>query len=133
MVQWKAAIYRYANVFSSVMRGEPYRLIVPIAVKRNGSDVSIVEPTWTQCRRSPDCVVYFPVDVDAIIYLKELYDFWREAEVRCDCGDATFCRVLGRCAAELWKPRRLGPDEVAAALPQCVKKLMHRLGDMQRP
>jgi hypothetical protein len=58
--------------------------------------------------------------------LKEFYDFWREAEVVCDSGDVEFCRVLELCANELWKPRSrpLGPEEVAARLPQCVPEAL---------
>ncbi len=125
---WRPAVYSEVDLGSLAARGEPYRLVVPIAVRRGGSGLVAVEPVWTQCcvrSRGRHCVVYFPL-VDAVIYLKEFYDFWREAEVECDCGDVEFCRVLGRCANELWKPRRrpLGPEEVAARLPQCVSEAL---------
>jgi hypothetical protein len=123
-VVWKPAVYREVNVGSLVMRGELYRLVVPIAIRRDGSDLVVVEPVWAQCRATlgRHCVVYFPADVEAVVYLKEFYDFWREVEVRCDCGDMEFCRILERCANKLWKPRRRprSPEEVAAELPLCV-------------
>ncbi len=96
-------------------------------MRRGGSGLAAVEPVWTQCyvrSRGRHCTVYFPSEVEAVIYLKEFYDFWREAEVECDCGNVEFCRILERCANELWKPwrRPLGPEEVAARLPQCVSE-----------
>ncbi len=126
---WRPAVYSEVDLGSLAARGEPYRLVVPIAVRRGGSGLAVVEPVWTQCRshsRGKHCAVYFPGDVEAVIYLKEFYDFWREAEVECDCGDVEFCRVLGRCANKLWKPRRrpLGPEEVAARLSQCVSEAL---------
>ena len=124
---WKTAVHQEISAGGTVMRSELYRLIVPIAV-RSSSGVVIVEPVWSQCRSprsSPVthryCVVYYPPDIDAIVYLYEYYNFWREVKVRCDSGDVEFCRALERCASELWKPRQrpLSPDEVVAELPKC--------------
>jgi hypothetical protein len=129
MRTWTVAIYKKASVFMSVWKPHkypsPWRLIVPIAVRRRGDAVEVVDAVWSQChspRASPvtmiDCAVYYPPDVDAIIYLKEWVDSWREVEVRCDCGDSSFCDKLKQIAKGLWKRRKhpLSPEEVAAAL-----------------
>jgi hypothetical protein len=126
---WAVAVYKEASVSMDVWEPHkypsPWRLIIPIAVRRRGGVVEVVDAVWTQChspRASPvtmtDCVVYFPPDVDAIVYLKERLNFWREVDVRCDSGDADFCNRLRRIAEDLWKrvKQPLSPEEVAAAL-----------------
>jgi len=126
---WAVAVYKEASVSMSTWKPHkypsPWRLIVPVAVRRRGDVVEVVDAVWTQChspRSSPvtmtDCAVYFPPDVDAIVYLKEWVDSWREVEVRCDCGDVDFCSRLKQVAEGLWRRRKqpLSPEEVAAAL-----------------
>jgi hypothetical protein len=100
----------------------PWRLIIPIAVRRRGGAVEVVDPVWTQCHiwsvGMRDCAVYFPPDVDAIVYLKERLNFWREVDVRCDCGDNDFCDKLKRVAEGLWRAKQPpSPEGVAVALP----------------
>jgi hypothetical protein len=100
----------------------PYRRIIPIAVRRRpGGAIEVVEPVWIQCHAwsiaMRDCAVYFPPDVDAIIYLKEWVNFWREVEIRCDCGDSNFCDRLKHVAEGLWRAKQSSPEGVAAALP----------------
>jgi hypothetical protein len=116
---WKPAVYFEADTDSQVMRGEPYRLV---AVRRAGGGLEVVESVWSQCRTPRflhyhyrRCVYYFPPAVDAVVYLKTWYDFWREVDVRCDCGDAEFCNVLRRCAHELW----VRPGRPLKPLPGC--------------
>ena len=100
---WRPAVYSEVDLRSLAAHGEPYRLVVSIAIRWDGSGLAAVEPVWARCyvrSRGWHCAVYFPL-VDAVIYLKEFYDFWKEAKVECDCGDVEFCRVLERCANEL--------------------------------
>jgi hypothetical protein len=99
----------------------PWRLIIPVAVRRRGSAVEVVDPVWTQCHvwsvGMRDCAVYFPFDIDAIVYLKERLNFWREVEVQCN-GDSNFCDMLRLVAEGLWRAKQpLSPEGVAAALP----------------
>jgi len=121
---WKVATYREVHtVNSQVSRGELYRLVVPIAVRHTPRGIEVVEPVWSQCYTPRSwccssnryCAVYYPPDIDAVVYLRIWYDFWRDVEVRCDCGDAEFCRQLRQVAEELWR-RPLSPEDVAAAL-----------------
>ena len=124
---WAVAVLKEAPVHMEVWQPHkypsPYRLIVPIAVRRRqGGAIEVVEPVWTQCNAwsvaMRDCVVYFPPDVDAIIYLREWVNFWREVEIRCDCGDSNFCDRLKHVAEGLWRAKQPpSPEGVAAALP----------------
>ncbi len=77
--RWIVAIFKEAPVTMKTWQPHKYpsplRLIVPLAVKRRGDVIEIVEPVWTQCHCPSvamcDCAVYFPYDIDAIIYLKD--------------------------------------------------------------
>ena len=132
--QFKVAIYREEQVFDTVIkpwRDSRYRLIVPIAVKRVEGGIAVVKPVWEQCisvrgPHIPQCAVYFSADVDAIVYLREWIDAWREVEVLCYCGDTEFCRALEACARNLWQGRVdgkwLGSPEVAELLPRCWQR-----------
>jgi len=127
---WAVAVFKEASIYMETWQPHkypsPFRRIVPIAVRRQrGGAIEVVEPVWTQChspRTSPvtmrDCVVYFPPDVDAIIYLREWVNLWREVEIRCDCGDSNFCSRLQHVAEALWRAKQPpSPEGVATALP----------------
>jgi len=66
------AVYSEVDLSSLAAHGEPYRLVVSIAIRRDGSDLAAVEPVWARYyvhSRGWHCAVYFPL-VDAVIYLK---------------------------------------------------------------
>ncbi|MFP3169383.1 MAG: hypothetical protein RXR01_09750 [Thermoproteus sp.] len=123
-MRWAVAVFKEANIYMETWQPHkypsPWRLIVPIAVRRHGNTIEVVDPVWTQCHAwsvMRDCAIYFPPDVDAIIYLKEQVNFWREVEIRCDCGDSNFCDRLKHVAEGLWRAKQLSPEGLAAALP----------------
>ena len=133
------AVYREASVFSTVIKptfDSRYSLIYPIAIKRTNNEIVVVEAIWTQCRNPRaaatticNCVVYYPADTDAIVYLRKWVNGWREVDVQCTSGDTEFCEKLKRCAHDLWvgpvrvgnKRLWLGPPEVATALPSVCR------------
>ena len=53
-------------------------------------------------------------DIDAIVYLREWVNAWREVEVVCYCGDTEFCRALEARARHLWQGR---PNEIKLVAP----------------
>jgi len=123
---WVVAVFKEAPIYMETWQPHKYpsplRRIVPVAVRRRGGAIEVVEPVWTQCHAwsvaMRDCVVYFPPDVDAIVYLKERVNFWREVEIRCDCGNSNFCDKLKHVAEALWRAKQPpSPEGVAAALP----------------
>ena len=138
-MRYTVAVYREASIFSTVLKptlDSRYSLIYPVAIRRADNEIVIVEPIWSQCR-SPrsaptiirNCVVYFPADIDAIVYLRKWVNGWRETDVQCVSGDTEFCEKLKRCAHDLWagpvrisgKRLWLGPSEVATALPSVCR------------
>jgi hypothetical protein len=130
--RWIVAIFKEAPVTMKTWEPHkypsPFRLIVPVAVRRSGGNtIEVVEPVWTQCHCPSismcDCAVYFPYDVNAIIYLKEWLDFWREVDVQCNCGDTSFCGKLKLAAERLWRVKPHSPEGVAAALPSVFSSI----------
>ena len=116
---WKTAIYQEVDTGSLIMRGVLYRFVYPVAV-RFESNIEVVEPIWEQCQRRARgtfCVLYFPPNIDAIVYLRVWFDFWRDVEVVCT-STSLQCDRLRQISEEIWKQRRrpISPEEFVNAL-----------------